>query len=387
MSLATLALVGVVALAGPLLAGIARWRIPVVIGQLLAGAVVGASGFRLVDAQDPVFSFLASLGFTLTMFIAGTHVPLRDAQLRAALVTGAARALGVGVIAAFAGAGLAALFGVGHPALYAVVIASSSAAVVLPAFAQLGLGGRRVLPTLAQVAVADIASIVALPLALDPARAPIAALGAVVIAVLAVLLAFVLRRAARDDSWGRLRGVSKEHGLALELRISLILLFGLAALATISHVSVLLAGFAAGLAVSSAGEPRRLARQLFGLTEGFLGPLYFVWLGASLSLSALAADPRLIGFGIALGVTSALVHGVLALTRQHPLLAVSTAAQLGVPVAAATLGVQSGLLTGGQPAALILGALVTIGVLAAATAMAARNPSLRAATGPDPSAP
>ena len=62
-------------------------------------------------------------------------------------------------------------------------------------------------------------------------------------------------------------------------RISLILLYILCALAVTTHVSIMLAGFALGLVLSGIGEPRRLARQLFGITEGFFGPLFFVWLG------------------------------------------------------------------------------------------------------------
>ena len=51
---------------------------------------------------------------------------------------------------------------------------------------------------------------------------------------------------------------------------------------TAEHVVFMLAGFALGLSISGVGEPRRLARQLFGITEGFFGPLFFVWLGAGL---------------------------------------------------------------------------------------------------------
>ena len=78
----------------------------------------------------------------------------------------------------------------------------------------------------------------------------------------------------------------------LELRISLAILFGLAAVAVGTHVSIMLAGFAFGLVVAAIGEPRRLAKQLFALTEGFLGPLFFIWLGASLNVRDLASHPR-----------------------------------------------------------------------------------------------
>ena len=90
-------------------------------------------------------------------------------------------------------------------------------------------------------------------------------------------------------------GSPRQRKFAVELRISLAILFTLAAVAVGTHVSIMLAGFAFGLVVAAIGEPRRLAKQLFALTEGFLGPLFFVWLGASLDVRDLAgatvADP------------------------------------------------------------------------------------------------
>jgi hypothetical protein len=94
-----------------------------------------------------------------------------------------------------------------------------------------------------------------------------------------------------------------------------------------------------------------------------------------LSIASLVQDPRLILLGLALGVGAVLVHLALAVSRQHPLWAISTSAQLGVPMAAATIGAGNGLLGAGEPAALVLGALVTIGALAAATALAAKRPA------------
>lgn len=375
MNLQTLALVGAVALLGPLLSAGTRWRVPVVIGELVAGMIIGASGLHLVDTTDATFSFLATLGFGLTMFVAGTHVPLRDARLRPALGRGALHAIVVGIAAACAGWALAAVFDTGHAAIYAVVMASSSAALVLPAVQQTRLGGAQLLPTIAQVAIADTACIVALPLAMDPERAPVAAVGALGIAAVASLLALALRWADRGDRWKRLRETSKAHELAIELRVSLILVCSLGALATVSHVSVLLAGFAGGLAVASAGEPRRLARQLFAVTEGFLSPLYFVWLGSSLSLGSLLASPSYLLLGLLLGVGALIAHLFCALMHQHPLWAVIAAAQLGVPIAAATIGAETGALAAGEQAALVLGAIITIGALAAAAAVASGRAS------------
>jgi len=141
----------------------------------------------------------------------------------------------------------------------------------------------------------------------------------------------------------------------------------------------MLAGFSLGVAVTSVGEPRRLARQLFAVTDGFLGPLFFVWLGASLDLRDLGRHPSFILLGVVLGVAATGCHAVTRLTGQPWRVAGLASAQLGVPVAAVTLGTQLQLLKPGEPAALILGALVTIGV---ATAAGGRIASTTATSGP-----
>ena len=78
--------------------------------------------------------------------------------------------------------------------------------------------------------------------------------------------------------------------LVLDLRLSLLVLFGLSALAVTFSSSVLIAEFGAGEIVSRAGEPKRLARQLVGLAEGFFVPLFFVTLGARLDFRSLAGS-------------------------------------------------------------------------------------------------
>jgi Kef-type K+ transport system membrane component KefB len=375
----TLALVAVIGLAGPLLAAVPRMGVPVVVGELVAGIVVGRTGFGIVDPDNATFMLLANIGFALVMFVVGTHVPVRDASLRTALPKALLRAVLVGAVAAVLGVVLAHAFGTGHALLYAVLMASSSAALALPVIDSLGLTGPSVLSVTAQIAIADAASIVLLPLVIDPSRAPRAALGALAIVACALVLYVVLKYSDTNGVRKRLHHYSRQHNLALELRISLLILFGLAALAVFTHVSIMLAGFALGLVMSAVGEPRRLARQLLGVTEGFFGPLFFVWLGASLQVRELGDHPKFIALGVALGLGAVLAHCVGRLVGQPLTLAALAAAQLGVPVAATTLGIEQHLLVDGEPSALILGALITIGVTSVAGAIAKRAQSAETA--------
>src|SRR5581483_7052152 len=94
----TLALIGLVAVLGPLLATPHAWHLPVVLGELIAGIALGRTGTHTLHSDNVTFTFLADIGFALVMFVAGTHVPVRDARLRAALRTGVLRALAIGAL-------------------------------------------------------------------------------------------------------------------------------------------------------------------------------------------------------------------------------------------------------------------------------------------------
>ncbi|MEE3066819.1 MAG: cation:proton antiporter [Actinomycetota bacterium] len=369
----TLALLAAVGFAGPLVASLPRLRIPLIVGELLAGLVLGKTGFGVLDESNPTFQLFANIGFALVMFVAGTHVPVRNPEVRGALPRALARAVLCGVVATMLGVVLASYFATGHAALYAVLMTSSSAALALPVIGSLRLQGPAVLSLTAQIAIADTACIVLLPLVIDLNRAPTAALGALAVAACAGLAYLVLLAVDRRGWRQRAHRFSEEHKFALELRTNLLVLFALAALALSTHVSIMLAGFALGLVIASVGEPRRLARQLFGITEGFFGPLFFIWLGASLHVRELGAHPKLIVLGVALGLGAVLAHCVGRLLGQPVSLAVLSAAQLGVPVAAATIGNEENLLAPGEGSALMLGALLTVAAASIAGALAARG--------------
>ena len=381
MDFEVLAVIVLAGLVGPLLALRPGWHVPVVVGELLMGILLGSTGLGYLNASDHTFSFLAEVGFGLVMFVVGTHVPVRDVSLRRSLGRGTARAVLVGAGSAVLGLLLAAAFGTGHAALYAVLMASSSAALILPMIDSLGLGGPHVLQLLPQVAIADAACIVALPLAIDPPHAGRAALGALAVILTGVVLFAILFLLERKGLRHRLHRVSEERHFALELRISLMVLFSLAAVAARSNVSIMLAGFVFGLAVAAVGQPRRLARQLFAVTEGFLGPLFFVWLGASLDLRALGSRPTLILLGLLLGGGAVLSHSLARFTGQPLSVSALAAGQLGVPVAAAALGTSLNVLEPGEPAALVLGALVTVAVATIAGGSAVRRGQISSRAG------
>jgi Kef-type K+ transport system membrane component KefB len=373
VNLAGLALVLVLGLAGPLLATPRRAGIPVAVGEIAAGVLFGRTGTGWVNPDAPVLSLLATAGFALIMLVAGSHVPLRDAALRLALRRGALLAGLTGALAVPAGYGVAALFGTGHALLYAVLFASSSAALVMPVINEAGLDTPPVLATIVHVTIADTACIVLLPLAEQPDRAGKAALGVLAVLAAGAVIVLATRELRVRGLLARMHKLSHKRDFGLELRLQLITVFALAGLAQQLNVSVMLAGFATGLALAAEGEPRRLARQLFAVADGFLGPVFFVWLGASLDLRALASHPRMIALAGVLALGTLAVHAAARLLGQPLPLTVLAAAQLGVPVAAVAIGTRAGLLRPGEGGAILAAALVSIGAASWASSQAARS--------------
>ena len=370
-SFGQLTLIVLAGLGGPLLSASRRAVVPVVVGELLAGIALGKTGAGLIKAGDPTIAFLGNIGFAVLMMVAGMRVPLRNKELVKSLGRGAvavAISAGIGV-----GGGLLIAHGLGfgHPAIWAILLATGSAAIVLPALEEAGVGSDRALLAMAWATVADVTTIVAVPLVLNPSKAARAGLGALAVAGGAIVVLALARLLARDKRVQELRGLSAPRTWALDLRVSLVVLFALAALAQWVGTSIMIAGFAAGLIVAVEGGPHRLSDQVSGVAAGFLVPVFFVVLGASLNVRALVQTPKDLGLAGALIVGMIAVHVLAGIVIRAPVFtALIVTAQLGVPAAVVKLGLAQGVFKAGVGAAIIVAALVSLGVGAAGAAMA-----------------
>ena len=365
MSFGVLALVVAAGLVGPLLASLHRLGPPVVVGEIAAGVVIGRSGFRWIDPADTLLTGLAAIGFALVMFVVGTHVPVRDRRLRSALAVGAALAATVGLLAVGAAALLGGVVGLERPAVLAVLLATSSGAVALPLIQSADRSDRVALVTIAWIAVADVATVIALPVVLATGRLWRVALGGGLVVIAGAVL-LVLAKEIRGRSWvRRLRALSHERGWGLDLRASLLALFTCAWLADRFGTSILIAGFAVGAVVAFLGEPRRVALQLVGIGEGFAIPLFFVHLGAQIDLGALLRTPKALALAGTLAVVAVIIHVVAALVWRLPAaVGLVASAQLGVPAAVVAIGLASNQLTAAQGAAVMAAALMTLAACA-----------------------
>jgi Kef-type K+ transport system membrane component KefB len=206
--------------------------------------------------------------------------------------------------------------------------------------------------------------VVIMPLTLAKSGNPLQAIGgdAAIIAV-GVLALFAANRLRRIGALEHMRDESLQRGWAWQVRISLVLLLGLSAIAQETGASTLVAGFVAGMILVRLRESDRLALQFTGVANGFFVPLFFVLLGAELNLRALITEPSRILLAIGLALAAVITHVIAARVaghERHIATGLAACAQLGMPAAAASLGLSSGLLTSADAAALVAGGVLTL---------------------------
>ncbi len=378
---------------GPLLAYGRRGLVPAVIGELIAGVVLGHTGFGVINSSVEPLPVLSAIGFAMLMFTAGTHVDIGSPAIRQGFARGV---LGLAVVAVTAipiGVLLDHSLAVGHPTLIAVIIAGSSAAIAFPIIEERKLAGPNVAFLIAWVALANSVTVVIMPLTLAKSGSPLEALGgdAAIIAV-GILALLAAERIRGNAVLGQMRNELLQRGWAWQVRISLVLLLGLSAIAQETGASTLVAGFLAGMILVRLRESDRLALQFTGVANGFFVPLFFVLLGAQLNLRALLTTPSRILLAICLVCAAVITHVIAARVAGHEryvATGLAASAQLGMPAAAASLGLTTGLLTPAVAAALVAGGVLTlipatIGSLLLARGATLPKPSTSGTAAPSP---
>jgi Kef-type K+ transport system membrane component KefB len=358
----TLAWILAIGMGGPLLALPKHFRVPVAVGEIIVGVIFGASGLRKVPLHNSTFSLIASFGFALVMMVAGSSIDVQGIVKHPVLKTALLRQFLVVITSLPLAIIVARLSHVHQVPLFVVLLCSSSAALVVPIFSRIQGGNFNadIAKMMTQVGIADLIGVLAIPLVMNNHQVSRVVTGAIVVTVLATILSIFYGLANDRGLISKVRAISKERHFGIELRVSLILLLILAGIAQKFSLSVMVAGFVAGLALAVHGVPHRLARQLFALTEGLFAPFFFVWLGAQIDIRSAFTDGHLLVLAGLLALFTILSHVVTIFMGAPLSLSIVSSAQLGVPVAAVTIGQSSGILTAGQGGAIMLAALLSI---------------------------
>ncbi len=260
---------------------------PAIVGEILAGVLIGPSLLGLVELGE-VLEVFAELGVIFLLFWVGLET--RVSEMRA--VGGDAISVGViGVILPFAG-GLALALGLGEETGTAVflgaALAATSVGITSAVLIELGLIRTRAARTLLGAAIVDdilalilvaVATGVAAEGGLDPAE---------LLVVIGLALAFVAFFA-----FGGTRAIASRPQVLKEPRFSespllpaVILCLGVAVLAAQIGLAAIIGAFLAGLMVAETKEQHPIEDEVAPL-YAFFPPFFFAAIGIQLDLGAL----------------------------------------------------------------------------------------------------
>jgi Kef-type K+ transport system membrane component KefB len=295
-----------------------RIRQPAVVGEILAGLIVGPSVFGLVDTSE-VLEVFAELGVVFLLFWVGLETRLSD--LRTVGRTAVAVGL-VGLIVPFGGGfglGLALGENVGTSMFLAAALVATSVGITSAVLSELGLLKTRAARTILGAAIVDDV----LALMLLAIAGGIATTGGIDLAELALVLGLSVAFVAFFGLGGTAL-LRRQPRLMMTPRFAespllpaVILCLVLAAIAAQIGLAAIIGAFLAGMMVAETKEQHPIEKEIAPL-YAFFPPFFFVFIGLSLDLGALA-DPETIALLIGVTVLAVATKFVGAWLAARPL--------------------------------------------------------------------
>lgn len=347
---------------------LARIRLPTVAGLLVAGALIGPFGFRLIRSVHAI-EVLAEIGVVLLLFTIGLEFSLerlrhifRTVALGGALQV-ALTTVAVGAIALGFGQPL------GRSTFYGFVFALSSTAIVLRALSERqeldAPHGRFIVGTLIFQDLCVVPMVLVVPL-LGAASHQGNAVGAVAIALAkaaAVVAATVL--IARLVVPRLLRLVDASRSREVFLLAILSLCIGTAWLTSLAGLSLALGAFLGGMVVADTEFGHRAMGDVLPLRDAFVS-IFFVSLGMLFDVRVVFAAPvavivYLAGFLAVKGVIASVSAAVMRFPARVAWLAGVGLAQFGeFGFVLAKLGESSGVLDPSEARPLLAAGIISM---------------------------
>lgn len=371
----------------PLLLSSVRGRlaIPIVVGEIVAGMIVGRSGFGWVLPDDGALNLLKELGFVFLMFLSGMEIDFRSlrgtdpdrARQPSRWSPLSLAALNFGATLLLAGAFASGLKWIGattDPWMMGLILSTTALGVVVPILKEAGLSqtlfGQTIL--LATI-IADFVTMFLISLLVAVISR---GLTAEILLVFLLFAAFFF--AARFGSFlSRIESLQRviadlSHATAqIKVRAALSTLLIFVVLAERLGIEIIIGAFLAGaiVALLRTPEDRGLSSQLEAIGFGFFIPIFFIMVGVDFNLPALLSSteallsvPLLLIAAVAVKVIPAFVFLLNHTWREALAAGILLCPRLSLIIAAAAIGEKLGVIDASVNAGIVLVAIVTVTV-------------------------
>jgi Kef-type K+ transport system membrane component KefB len=344
--------------------------VPVVVLEILLGIVIGPDVLDIAQS-DQFITFFSNLGLGMLFFFAGYEIDferVRGAPLKLAVVGWL-----ITLVLAYSIGGLLALAGIVLSLLFTgSAMATTAIGTLIPILDDAGeLKTRFGTYLLAAGAVGEFGPILLITF-LFSADTPLTSAGVLTLFIIVAVFAAVFAVRIVGIGWEQIQG-AMDTSAQLPVRVSVVLVFALAYLASDLGLDLLLGGFVAGIITRLALKGREVQifeSKLSAVGYGFLIPFFFVVSGVNFDVSALLDDPPraalvpifFVLFLIVRGVPAMVLYRHVLAVRDRVALAFFSATELPLVVAITTIAVSEGHMEVTTSAALVGAAVLSTAV-------------------------
>ncbi len=364
-----------------------KLTVPIVVGEIIAGIILGRSGFKLAVSDQPILEFLAEFGLVFLMFLSGMEIDLSN--------LGASNLAKREKIQPFEEPGdvehplfhhhtghrrwdrlvLYAMELVKDPIMMGLILSTTSLGVVVPVLKEQGLIGGKYGQTLLMAAlVADFVTML-----LITVEVAILSSGLTMDVLLIMLLfaAFLAFYRLGNIFFNRIKAVRRvieelSHATAqIKFRIAIAIMLFFVVIAETLGAEVILGAFLAGVIVTLLGrqEDETVIHQLEAIGYGFIIPIFFIMVGVDINFSALFSSstamllvPLLLAAAFVVKLVGAAVFRFAFSTRQTLAGGLLLSSRLSLIIAAVAIGSRLGVISDAVNAATIVVAVITVTV-------------------------
>ena len=273
--------------------------IPVVIAEIIAGLIIGKSGFNIIS-EDPWLELLSLLGFIFLMFISGLEIDFNQFNFKKNRNRKGPNPLLISIIIFLFIFGISyilsfslVLFGlISEPFLMTLIISTISLGIVVPVLKEKKLLDKSLGQTILLVTViSDFSTMILLTV-----YAMLQAKTGMKVSLLLVLFLFVfivyrfIKRYFQVELFENLLKGTVQLGTR---GVFALILFFVALSETLGAENIL-GAFLAGVIVSLLSPKKEFVHQLDSFGFGFFIPIFFVMVGVNLDIAELFHDPKIL---------------------------------------------------------------------------------------------
>lgn len=363
-------------------------RLPIIVGEILAGILIGQSGLHIVDVNDSILIFLAEFGLIFLMFLSGIEIDfgtllskpprMNNTKDSKKVISSSVLGMLVFVVTIFLSIGLSFILknilSIQSPWMMALILSTTSLGVVVPVLKETNIINSQFGQSiLISAFIADFATMLLITTYVSILRRGLS-LEIFFVFFLFGAFFFLYRFGLFMNRIPKLQNLLNElsHATAqIKIRGAFALILVFIVLSEILGTEVILGAFLAGVIISllKTSNDANIIQQLEAIGYGLLIPIFFINIGVNINLGsllqspiALALFPILLVGAYLIKLISTLFFNLKFSFKNSIGAGFLMSSRLSLIIAASAIGLKLGLISEAVNTSIILVAIFTVTV-------------------------